>query len=703
MKLRMRPIGALLAWLALSSFAAWAGGGQPLLSITPEAEPRISLHGQSGAKYQLQYTPSLVNSNWQVLRDFVLQTSPYTVTDPAAAAAGSRMYRALLLEGPPADGYAPEALAAGEVLRLSFQFTGITATGTLVLNSPTTGIAFLQGQAPMETFYAALVTYKRLGPLLAQLTVARPPDTFTPMGQTNDYTLAFSGPGQGFFQSVGFAGSINTVGEFTRDQSLVGQKLAPLQLTAGESYTFATTNAGTTNLATLVVNSSTSGMLVSSGMAAPGMPGIAAVDIEYQLLGPLACQLKVVVPATGGAGVPQTNLYSLVYGSAQAGALQVASGLAMTSLGTFVRDTSLVGQQVALAQLAAGEVYNLVTTNAGITNLTTFVVNAPDSAIQISSGNMAPAGPSIVPVTLEYQSLGPLACKLQVVVPDSGGFGMPQTNVYFLVYSTVHSGSHQLNAFTAINGNGSFARDRSLVGQQLALPQLGAGEVYGLTAVGAAMTNISTLAIETPARGVLAASGFAGPAGGSIGTVALEYQRLGPLGCRVQAVIPPADGVFQPQTNSYILVYASADGGVFQSVSGPAMYSVGTFARDRSLLGQQVAPLQLSALESYRFASQDVGFITIESLIVDTPTKGILFAGGISPDAGLFPDVALRYIPLGTMSAQIEAVIPPAPPMLNTRTNNYFLLYTARDAGRYQRGAGTPMMGIGEFRRTPPR
>jgi hypothetical protein len=242
-------------------------------------------------------------------------------------------------------------------------------------------------------------------------------------------------------------------------------------------------------------------------------------------------------------------------------------------------------------------------------------------------------------------------------------------------------------------------RDPSLVGQQLAPAQLTAGEVYSLLATNGGITNLSTLAINSSTSGMLILPAYTPSPG--ITPVSIDYLRLGPLSCQLQVVIPASSGFPTPQTNFYYLVYSSANAGYCQSVTGPGMYSIGTFVRDPSLVGQPIAPAQLTPGESYRFTSSNAPSVIVEALIVNSPTDGILVSEGTGPEAGIFPNVALEYLTFGNLSGQIRAVIPPTPPMLTSRTNTYLLVYTATDAGQFQRTSDPAMILLGQFRRTP--
>ena len=520
--------------------------------------------------------------------------------------------------------------------------------------------------------------------------------------QTNSYFLVFSSPNAGSHQSSSSGRAFYIVGSFVRDQSLVGQQIAPTQLSAGEVYSLLTIYAGVSNLTTLVINSSTSGMLISEGSATLPGAGITPVRIEYLRLGSLSCQLQVVLPAIGGFGQPETNSYLLVFSSTNAGRYQSISVRTATPIvGSFVRDRSLVGQQIAPAQLSAGEVYSLLTDNFGSSNLTTLVINSPRSGMLVSPGNPAAPGAGITPVTINYLRLGPLSGQLQVVLPASGGFVQPQTNSYLLVFSSLNAGWHQSSSEPAMSSVGSFVCDRSLVGQQIASAQLSAGEIYSLLTPNAGFSNLTTLVINSPTSGILISlDNAARPVAGII-PVSIEYLRLGALSCQLQVVLPANSAFFQPQTNSYLLVFSSPNGGWHQNSSGGAAApSVGSFVRDRSLVGQQVAPAQLTAGESYRMTSSMGPSVMIEALLVNSLIDGILVSESTGPESGIFRNVALRYLTLGALSAQIQAVIPPTLPMFTSRTNTYLLVYTAGDSGQFQRTSDPATSGLGQFRRS---
>jgi hypothetical protein len=691
-------IATAAAALALVLIHPWVSFGQnpdpPLLSITYQGQPQIAVYGLQGTNYQVQYTTNLSPADWQVLTNFMLGTSPYTVVDPAAPATGMRLYRALRQETGGGSSYAPTNLVPAEVFRFTWQSAEMTITDTLVLNSLTNGVLMRQGYGPADGMSLVEVAYHQVGPFLAEMAVIYPPSGAFPMGQTNLYTLAFTGPAAGYFELT--EGSIAYVGGFVLDPSFVGQQLAPSQPTPGEIYSLLTTNAGISNLTTLVINSPTSGVLRTQEPVPPGSMNL--VSIEYTLLGPLSCQFEVVSQTNSAMPFPQTNLYLLVYAAANAGLCQSSSEPVIYRSGEFERDTSLLGQQLAPAQLTAGEIYSLLTTNAGISNLTMLVINSPTSGVLMTE-ELAPAGGMNL-VSIQYALLGPLSCQLEVVGPTNNMMPIPWTNLYYLVYTSTNSGPYQSVSGAAMYSLGEFVRDPSLVGQQLASSHLIAGEIYSLLETNYAISNLATLVINSPTNGVLMTEGPA-PIGG-INPVSIQYSLLGPLSCQLVVTIPTNSTILIPQTNLYWLVYTSTNAGPYQSVSGAAIYGLGWFERDRSLVGQQPAPIQLTAGESYYMISSNGPAVTEEVLIINSPTDGILIHQGGDPEDGIFPDVALEYLALGPLTAQIQAVIPQPMPPPSYRTNTYLLVYTAQDAGQVRRTAEPAIVLLGQFLRSPP-
>jgi len=65
----------------------------PLLSI--QAYAGITIEGEAGKNYRIEYSPSVPPFNWNTLTNIVLPSSPYLFFDPTGPASGTRYYRAV--------------------------------------------------------------------------------------------------------------------------------------------------------------------------------------------------------------------------------------------------------------------------------------------------------------------------------------------------------------------------------------------------------------------------------------------------------------------------------------------------------------------------------------------------------------------------------------------------------------------------------
>jgi hypothetical protein len=591
---------------------------------------------------------------------------------------------------------APAQLAAGEVYSFLTTNAGFASQSTLVISSPTTGLLLLPGTPPMGGIIPVSLSYSVLGPMCCRLEAVVPADIMAPFPVTNVFYLAYTSSGSGPCQAempmpIARSGS----GQFVRDASLVGQQLASAQLTPGESYSLLTTNLGIPYAATLVINSPTNGILMVSGIAPPG--GIFQVSLQYSYLGPLAGQLQVVYTDAS----PQTNVYTLVYTSTNSGPCQAYLN-GNYGLGQFTRDRSLVGQQRAPIQLTAGEIYSLLATNAGISSQSTLIINSPTTGMLTLPG-IPPMG-GICPVSLQYSLLGPLSCQLQATIPAGIVAPTPAVYVYTLVFTYLNTGGYQLTYLSGPIGGGGlgqFGRDSSLVGRQMASPELAMGEVYSLLATNGGTSNLTTLVINSTTSGALVTSGP--PPIGGITLASLQYAYLGPLSCQFQVIIPASNVTPLPQTNLYNLVYDSTNAGAFEVwSSGAGTYSTGQFTRDRSLVGQQWAPAQLTAGESYTMTISSVPLAMVDTVIVGSSTNGIFVRQGSTGADGIYPGTALQYLALGNIMAQLQTVIQQSQPMPMLLTNTYLLLYSAPNTGQFQRASDPAMLLLGQFRRSPP-
>lgn len=688
MKTNHRPLWILFAFVMgiltpVAPVIFAADPYAPTLKITPELVPKVSVQGVSGAKYELQFTPSLITSNWQALTNFVLGGVPFTLVDPAARAAGIRMYRALLLATNGSSSYAPLVLSPAEIFHFTSQSAGLTNLDMLVLNSPTNGVLVRMGSMPDAGLTVVSIAYTRLGAQLAQIAVVKTPTPALPMGSTNLYTLVFTGSGTGYFQSSD--GVItSTVGEFVRDQSLLGRQLAPAQPTPGEIYDLASTNFfSVTN--SLVINSTSTAMWLSSSSLPPGGGAISAASIVYQFLGPLSCQFQVIVPDSSGIGQPQTNFYSLIYSTTNGGLLQTTSPMAISALGVFSVNRSLVGRTLAQAQLIPGEIYSLTTTNVGITTTNTLVINTVNSAMLVAT-DVAPAS-SLNPVSITYSVLGPLAGQVQVVISPSNGIGFTQTNLYSLVYTSTNAGMLGVTAAPVINSFGTFSVNRSLTGQQIASAPLAAGEVYKMLSTSFGIPNLTTLAIDSPTNGTLVLPNTPPLPSGFINAASLDYLVLGPLSCQLQAIIPQGGGNPVPQTNLYYLVYTTTNAGLLQHLGAPTSDPVGTFVREKELIGQTVASTALAGGEIYNIVLTSAGIPTSYTLALNSPGSGRLITSGNSPASGV-ASVLVSYQLLSPVSCQMQVIIPPGNSFPTPQTNFYSLIYSGANSGALQSSNG---------------
>ncbi|MEK7780866.1 MAG: hypothetical protein AAB370_05135, partial [Verrucomicrobiota bacterium] len=447
----------------------------PVLTITATPAPRISIAGSQGLDYQLQYTSNLSTAAWQALSNFTMGAGSFAVTDHAAVSNQIRLYRALLLSTNAAISYAPELLSAAELFQFSYLPSGLPATTeTLALNSSNAGL-FLRPESPSSGRTPLVsLSYSRLGAFLAQLMIVHPASEGFPNSQTNYFTMVFTSPTTGFFQ-VSDGVMPGQSGQFTRNQSFVGQQIAPLALLAGQTYSLTNIIFATTNL---VINSPSNGMFVALGFGPSG--AITPVDLRYELLGPLAAQLEVIHTIDDGHPTPRTNIYWLVYLSATNGASRISGGLANPSFGSFSRADNLVGQQFAPLQLEAGEIYHLTTFSGFlISNKTSLVLNSPSNAVLVLQ-HMNATSTGVFPVDFQYLALGPASGQLDIVIPPMNGNPSPQTNRQFLVYSSTNGGDCA-SAIGLQISVGNFTRDRSLDGQSLASVNLEADEVYSLS------------------------------------------------------------------------------------------------------------------------------------------------------------------------------------------------------------------------------
>jgi len=57
--------------------------------------PGISIYGQVGRSYRVEYTNSLGSTNWSVLTNVTLPKSPFLIFDPTSTGNPTRFYRSV--------------------------------------------------------------------------------------------------------------------------------------------------------------------------------------------------------------------------------------------------------------------------------------------------------------------------------------------------------------------------------------------------------------------------------------------------------------------------------------------------------------------------------------------------------------------------------------------------------------------------------
>jgi hypothetical protein len=653
-----------------------------LPSATPGTGFGFTLKNPSGLANVIQYSTNL--QEWLDLTNTVQNS--LVIHDVQSPQIPYCFYRSKMEA---ASAYAPSQLTAGETYQFTTTFMDITTLETLVVNSPTSGLLIRTGSAIDNGITEVTLNYQALGLRAARLEAVWPTDPMNPMGRTNTYLLAFIATNGGLFDKSSEP-AMSQTGSFVRDVGLVGQVIASLQLTAGETYQLTSISAGITSLETLVVNSATSGLLIKSGNTPES--GITEVTLQYQRLGPLVARLEAVYPTNSTNPTGASNVYILAYDALNGGFFDRTSEPAMTQSGTFMREQWLVGQVIESSQLTAGETYQFTSISAGITNIDTLVVNSSVSGLMIKTGNLPESG--IKEVALKYQQLGPLAARVEVTYPTNSTNPMGKTNTYVLAYVALNGGFFDRTSEPAMTQTGTFVREQWLVGQVIASSQLTAGETYQFTSISAGITNLDTLVVNSATSGLLIKSGNMLESG--IAEVTLKYQQLGPLAARVEAVYPV--DVMNPmgRTNIYVLAYVALNGGIFDKTGDLSMTQTGTFVRDMGLVGQVITSSQLTAGEIYQFTSISAGITNLDTLVVNSATGGLLIKSGNTPENGI-AEVTLKYQQLGPLMAHLEVFFPVD--MMNPmgKTNVYVLVYVATDGGLFNKSGEPAMTQAGSF------
>lgn len=589
---------------------------------------------------------------------------------------------------------AAATIVPGQVFK--FGETNIAAV-SIIIDSATNGVV-MRSPGASEFLTQSGLNYQKLGPLTFQLEVSFPGSPLT-----NRYWGVYLSSTAGIFNEL-----FNSVASaFSRDDTAVGAPLSPLQLDAGEIFRLPVFFADPqTDITRLLVNAATNGLYLTVPplLAATG---ISPVELQYAALGPLHAELSVLFPPSVNNPFPQTNRYTFVYTATNAGSYQLTRTTGNQS-GNFVRDRALVGQAIASPTLAAGELYSLQAGNSSFVGNAVLIMNSATNGSVSWFPPTSSLDSGVFPAAVQYTRLGPLGARLEIVTTLPGGSPQLLTNVCYLAYLSTNSGFSQglINPLFSSSGLGSFIRDQTLIGQQITPSQLTAGERYDLVFAGmpGGISNIVTLLVVSPTNALAfweLPSVFS-LSGGGLTSVTLNYLTVGPLEAQLAIIFPPSDLYPQGRTNLCSFVYSARDSGVLQVqvVNSPEQAS-GLFRRNVSLVAQQPAPLQLTAGETYQILTSNQTSTVTETLLLDSPTTGVLFAPGTGPGAGVFPDTTFNYQRSNDFSAQIVAVITPLPPAFEPRTNSYWLIYTATNSGLVKRGSALTEATFGRFQRQP--
>ena len=556
--------------------SATTRAANPVLQLTMNTNPTVTISGDIGSTYRVEFRTNLhPNTIWQSLGQITLSQSSETIVDQSAALDFERYYRSVAI--PSASG-----LQIGESYSFVTVSAGITNNQTVVVSSPQSG--WLIGPSdgsPNSGIQQVSLSFESFGPVSSRITAIIPGNGFASQGSTNQFVMIFNTEGAGAFEQRVFGSPSSTIGTFFRNRALVGQDIAPAQLQANESYTFNWSDgAAMTGQDLIIVNDAQNGILIQSND--PAAMGLQSVNLSYQKLSPVCALLEAVRPADPNLAImARTNTYLIVFSDSQGGQFQRTGSDFTTRLGAFVRDTSAVGQDIALPQLDPGESYDFTTISAGITNRQSLVISSAQSGWLIQPGGATPNS-GIRQVSLSYQHLGPISSRITAVIPSADGGATPaQTNSFLLLFDSTNGGRAELQnpAFPASSGISTFFRNRALVGQDIAPAQLTAGELYSLTSISGSTTNRLLIAVSSQQSGWLAQLDNQPPANG-FQQLSLEFMKLGSIAGRIKTILP-GDGVTQSRTNDFLLIYNATNRGLYEQRDGMTV-SLGEFQRDVS-------------------------------------------------------------------------------------------------------------------------
>jgi hypothetical protein len=474
-------------------------------------------------------------------------------------------------DGPAGPGATLPQLRAGESYWFEVDAGGITNRSWIMVGSPTNGFLVREGEAEQTISWVGL-RYAQRGPFGAWLEVVVPTNSMNVWAQTNTYLLAYSQTDQGTFQ-CNEGTPMRQAGSFGREDALVGQVAAAPQWQAGETYWFVCEEAGITNREWLLVNSPTTGYHVREGDE--WSASITDAELHYEALGTVGARLVEVLSTNSIYLEPRTNTYLLVYAQTNQGTFQSEGSLAVQRFGSFERTGQMVGQVEAPPQFAPGETYHVLLEAAGITNRQTLVVNSATNGFVVAKSASSAGG--LTEAVLAYTRLGAFAARVVLVYPADAVFPEPRTNTCLLVYcQTNHGAIEGVEAGTRWAGR--FERDTSLAGLSAAPAQLQPGELYEFSFTNTGICSVDLLLVNSVTNGCLVQESPEPDHG--LWTATVRYSCLGPLSGRLQLELAPGGMTLETRTNSYLMLFDSAQAGVCQRErSSPTGRSLGRFTK----------------------------------------------------------------------------------------------------------------------------
>jgi hypothetical protein len=563
-------------------------------------------------------------------------------------------------------------LAAGEVWNLSASNTlGTSSAATLVMDSPTNGWWIVTG-ATDSGISAATAQFTPQGPLGGSLVVLVPSGPSV----TNTFSVEFTATNSGLFEGALPGLGLTAAGTFTHDTTLVGRTAAPPQLAEGEIYQLAISNGPTE---TIAMESPGAGWVAVE--TNPPTGGLFPDNVQYTQLGPFSGNMVITAALNPPSTNLATNTWTLVFTTTNSGFVQNMVGTPTSgSLGAFVRNATSIGQTLAPQQLTAGDTYQLTTTSEQSAPGQSLAVNSPTNGLWLTVQSSPQLTLTTVDTTLQYSQIGPLSGAVTAVYATSPA---PTTNTCTLLFTGTNSG---LFEGTDSPGSptlavGTFSRDTTLENQSLAPAQLTAGETYQLLITNGPTVSAQTLILNSSTSGLLIVPASS-PDGPGIFPASVQYAPLGAFGANLTLMLS-AIGSFSASTNTYLLDFTSATGGVFEASSPNSPGgTAGGFMRSTALVGQSLAPQQLVNGESYQLTSTNQPQSSANTLIMNSATTG-LWSVPSGPQGGIF-SASVQYTPLGPIAADVDVILPPGSGSPSGSTNNFTLIFNSATNGVFQ-------------------